>query len=241
MTQHPRSSSFVEQSTPSAARRGRKLGVLAAAGLTAAALLLAPGRASAQANEKVSPDGKGVVGGALLGIEVVDLTLGIIGINRGWPYLVFGALGGIGGGIGGFAVEQNTRDVPEVALYMLAGGMGLVIPTLVVSLNATMYKPPEGTSTTTYEPTTNQPGAGPAPVQPVAPSPAQPTQTRRPVLQPVLPKERMAFSLIDVHKGQLAFSLPAVSVRQLYSDREVWKFGVQQGSEVRVPLFYATF
>jgi tol-pal system protein YbgF len=41
--------------------------------------------------------------------------------------------------------------------------MGLIIPTLVVSLNATMYKPPEGTTTTTYEPANNQPATGPTP------------------------------------------------------------------------------
>ena len=223
------------ESKSSARPHRRTLGAIAA-GLTASAMLLAASNASAQttpASEAVQPTGKGIVGGALLGGEVVDLTLGIVGVNRGWPYLVFGALGAVGGGIGGYFVEQNTAGMAEVDAYMLAGGMALVIPTLVVSLNATMYRPPEVTNTTnTTEPANNQPAVGPA-----APQPA-PLQTRR-LLQ--RPKEHFAFSLVDVYKGSVAMGLPALQVKPLYTQREMWTYGVQQGSEVRVPLFYATF
>jgi hypothetical protein len=216
------------------------LGALTA-GAVAAATLLAAGNASAQTvTDSVKPDGKGIVGGALLGAEVVDLTIGIVGVNRGWPYLVFGGLGAVGGGIGGYFIEQETREAPEVALFMLAAGMGLVIPTIVVSLNATMYKPPEGTSTTTTEPADNQPATGPSPVQPPLPAP-QPIQTRRPLLQPTETRDRYAFSLVDLHKDSVSFAVPAVEVRPLYTRREVWTYGVDQGTEVRVPLFHAAF
>ena len=128
--------SFSEQKSP--ARFSRRILGAACAGLAASALLLASGNASAQtaASDAVAPTGKGIVGGALLGGEVVDLTMGIIGVNRGWPYLVFGGLGAVGGGIGGYFIEQNTKDIPEVDVFMLAGGMALVIPTIVVSLKA---------------------------------------------------------------------------------------------------------
>lgn len=239
--------SFREQtsSTPAVApERRRGLAAALAAGAAAAAVLLAPESASAQTTiSSVSVDGKGIVGGALLGAEVVDLTLGIIGINRGWPYLVFGAVGAVGGGVGGFFVEQETRDNPEGALYMLAGGMALVIPTVIVSLNATMYKPAEGTSTTTFEPADNQPAQSPSQIQAPTPTPLPaPTQSLRPRLKrPAEKREHMSFSLIDVHRGSLALSVPAVQVRPLYSQREVWTYGVEQGTEVRVPLFYASF
>jgi hypothetical protein len=216
---------------------------LAAAGaMSAAAVLLAPETASAQA-AAVSVDGKGIVGGALLGAEVVDLTIGIIGVNRAWPYLVFGAVGAIGGGIGGYFIEQETRESPEGALYMLAGGMALVIPTVIVSLNATLYKPPEGTSTTTFEPADNQPAQSPPAVQPPAPTPLPAPTSRFRLRSPSLTQkaERLSFSLVDVNRGKLALSVPAVQVRPLYSLREVWTYGVEQGTEVRVPLFYASF
>ena len=226
--------SFREQKPARSLRR--VIGALTS-GAVLATLLFASGNASAQttAGEPVTPTGKGIVGGALLGGEVVDLTMGIIGVNRGWPYLVFGGLGMVGGGIGGYFVEQNTADAPEADVYMLAGGMALVIPTIVVSLNATMYKPPEGTTT---EPANNQPSTGPEPAQPGAPN-GSPVQTQR-KLKPI-EKPHYAFSLLDVYKGSLGMGVPAVEVRPLYTQREMWTYGVQQGSEVRVPLFYATF
>lgn len=216
---------------------------LIAATCVAAALLLAPEVASAQTTPSaVSVDGKGIVGGALLGAEVVDLTIGIIGINRAWPYIVFGAVGAVGGGVGGYFIEQETRETPEAALYMLAGGMALVIPTVIVSLNATMYKPPEGTSTTTIEPADNQPAPGPGQAQP--PQPTQlppPAQTRLRLRKPLEQRSHLAFSLVDIHQGDLALSVPAVQIRPLYSTREMWTYGVTQGTEVRVPIFQASF
>ncbi|MBK8258301.1 MAG: hypothetical protein IPK82_37240 [Polyangiaceae bacterium] len=206
--------------------------VWVAAAAASAAVVLAPEVAAAQ-GAPATGDAKGVVGGALLGAEVVDLTLGIIGINRGWPYLVFGALGAAGGGVGGYFVEQETRDAPEVPLYMLAGGMALVIPTIVVSLNATMYKPPEGT-VTTVEPANNAPAPAPGSVQP-----PPPTQSHRRTVTP--PRTRLTMSIVGVSEGQLALSAPAVEVRPLYSQREMFQYGVTQGTEVRVPIFSASF
>lgn len=254
MPREPMTPSFPEQQSsissprelprePSVRRfRAGAAGFLATCG-AAAAFLLAPGTARAQdAVSSVSVDAKGVVGGALLGAEVVDLTIGIIGVDRAWPYIVFGAAGAVGGGIGGYFVEQETRDTPEAALYMLAGGMALVIPTVIVSLNATMYKPPEGTSTTTIEPADNQPAQSPSQIQ--APMPTQlppPAQTRLRLRSPSELREHVSFSLIDVHEGSLALSVPALQIRPLYSPREMWTYGVQQGTEVRLPLFQASF
>src|SRR5262245_36109165 len=117
---------------------GRKITCCAAlATLAGAGVLGVP--AEARAEGPVTPTAKGIVGGALLGGEVVCLTMGIVGVEAGWPYFVFGGLGAAGGGIGGYFVEQEAPT--EVSLYMLAGGMALVIPTIVVALNATAYKP----------------------------------------------------------------------------------------------------
>lgn len=241
------SPSFFERTTQIASsrkspRRSLRRASVVAGGVVAAALLLAPERASAQEVQSVSPDGKAIVGTALLGAEVVDLTMGIIGVEAGWPYLVFGALGAAGGGVGGYFIEQETRDVPEVSLYMLAGGMALVIPTIVVSLNATMYKAPEGSSITTIEPADNQPAPGPAPL-PTQPQTRRqaPRDSRQALSRPAPKPERFSFSLIGMRSGALALSLPAVEVKPLYSRREMWTYGVSQGTEVNVPLFQASF
>src|SRR5262245_14533432 len=134
-----------------------KAGVVAAAA-ACFALVFAVDPPIARADGPVTATGKGTVGGALLGGEVVCITMAAAGVARGWPYFVFGPVGAIGGGIGGFFVEKASA--PEPSLYMLAGGLALVIPTLVVSLNATAYKPPE-TDQVQNEPANNKPVADP--------------------------------------------------------------------------------
>jgi hypothetical protein len=227
------------------------------------ALALAGSPASAQAQELPEPDAvngrpKGIIGGALLGGEVVMLTMGAVGVEKAWPYLVFGGLGMVAGGVGGYFIEEaagpgnEAGDTPEAGVYMLAGGMALVIPTLVVVLNATSYKPPESD---TIEPSpTPQPAAEPpAPAGgasvtitskneagPKAPKPAPArrwaTATRLPPIVPHIP-----ISLVDVYGGELAMGVPAVQIRPVYSHREMALYGVQQGEEVRVPVFKAQF
>ncbi len=218
----------------------------------------------ARADGPVSPAGKGTVGGALLGGEVVTITMGAAGVSRGWPYFVFGGLGMVGGGIGGYFVDRatavtttttggvstTTGGPAEPSLYMLAGGMALLIPALIVSLNATAYKPPD---TDRVEPANNEPAAEPPRPMPApppgaappggAPPPPTTTQNRfrtrsRGELASV---PHIPVSLLDVYHGQLALGLPAFELRPLYSSQEVWKYGVAQGTEVRFPVFKAMF
>jgi len=172
----------------------------------------------ARADGPVTATAKGAVGGGLLGAEVVCITMGAIGVNRGWPYFVFGGLGAVGGAIGGYFVEQAS--VPEPSLYMLAGGLALVIPTLVVSLNATAYKPPE--TDRPNEPATNEPAKdaptptpGTAPGAPMTPGTTVTTTTRREQRGPTLAARRPALphiplSVVDVYKSKHALGLPAL-------------------------------
>ncbi|MCC6559077.1 MAG: hypothetical protein IT372_39640 [Polyangiaceae bacterium] len=219
---------------------------LSAAVVAAAVLAGGARRAEAQeASDPVSGDGKGIVGGALLGGEVVMLTMGAIGVEKAWPYLVFGGLGAVAGGVGGYFVEDAAPPA-EVPLYMLAGGMALVIPTVIVTLNATAYKPPEGDLT---EPMQNEP-AGEAPL-PKGSGTVQITTDAGPRLRkPRLPAahaERTPAPVprglvdLDLGEGRLALGVPAVELRPLYSRQEIFRFGVQQGQEVRFPVVRAAF
>lgn len=191
---------------------------LAGAAVAFSVLAGAPGRAdaqdAAQAADSVSGDAKGVVGGALLGGEVVMLSLGAFGVERAWPYLVFGGVGAVAGGLAGYLVE-STDPSPEVPLFMLAGGMALVIPTFIVTLNATAYKPP---ATDQNEPLRNEPAA-----------------------EPPLPSADVRLGLVDITPSRLAVGVPALSIRPLYSESERFKFGVAQGQELQLPVVRATF
>ncbi|WP_437731560.1 hypothetical protein [Sorangium sp. So ce1335] len=208
---------------------------LAGASVAAAVLAGAPERASAQEageSDRVSVTGKGIVGGALLGGEVVMLTMGAIGVERAWPYLVFGGLGAVGGGVAGYFIEASEPPA-EAPLYMLAGGMALVIPTLVVTLNATAYRPPE---TDQSEPIRNEPSVEP-------PQPGVSVQLTTDAARFVRGArwEQPRLGLIDITPGQVALGMPALSLKPLYSQDEMVKFGVAQGHEVRFPVLRATF
>lgn len=218
----------------------KTLGSLAAIAAFAFALTSAPSEARAQTSTAVgvNPMGKGTAGGILLGGEVVCITLGAVGVEKGWPYLAFGGLGMVGGGVGGYFVDKATSTAPstgEPSLYMLAGGLALVIPALVLSLNATAYKPPE--TDRQSEPVNNEPSKD-APKPGRAPG-ARSFQLPKVALRPQLP--HIPVSLFDLYQGKIALGLPAFEVRPLYQRDELWKYGVTQGNELRVPLFKGVF
>jgi hypothetical protein len=210
-----------------------------------------PGEARAQANEDYPPvrgTAKGIVGGALLGAEIVMMPMGIAGLKPWWPYLVFGGLGSVGGAIGGWAVEQ--QDPPaEAPLYMLAGGLALVIPTIVLTLNATTredFGEEEDPSTLTRQPDSTDPLSQPVPgeqptVQPgpdgttVLP-PQSRTPKRRRVARPSLP---LAF--LDLDGENVRFGIPNVAVTPLYTTAQLQAFAVEQGTVVDIPVFRSNF
>ena len=160
----------------------------AAAAAACVAFVASASEASAQEASPVVGTGKGIAGGALLGAELVMMPLGIAGVEPWWPYL-FGALGAAGGGVGGWAVEQNVTGA-EAPLYMLAGGLALVIPTVIVTLDATTRQtfddeadPSTVTATPAGEPGTDAPGSStplPGELPPDAATPgAAPAPQRR--------------------------------------------------------------
>ncbi len=206
------------------------------AGALGAAAMLAPTDAQAQEadNPSVSPTGKGIAGGALLGAEIVMIPIAIAGVDAWWPYLVFGAVGAGGGAVGGWAVEQATKpDGPsEPALYMLAGGMALVVPTIVAVLNATAYDPTEEEDEQGDEPGTDIPSDGDGEVN-------VEVGARYPGGAPV----PMAIVGVDAwsERPQVGMGIPAVSVQPRFTPNEVATYGVDQGTEVSIPVVSGSF
>jgi hypothetical protein len=229
--------------------------MVAAGAAALTAVVAISGDAQAQVGGPVTPTGKGIAGGLLLGGEVVVIPMGAAGVQRGWPYFVFGGLGMVAGAVGGWAVEQHTYvnsngtgGPAEPAIYMLAGGLALVIPALVLSLNATAYHPPEGDR---GEPANNEP-AKESP-RPDAPPEAAPPPGGAPPpgstsgysyksrFRGEVATLHRPSSLFDMYRGQVSLAMPMVEARPLYSQREMWLYGVGQGTEVRIPMFKATF
>jgi hypothetical protein len=244
--------------------RLRPLVLAAASALAAGTILLgAPSQAHA---EEVSPTGKGIVGGAFLGGEIVVFTEAIFGVRSGTAYLLGGAGGAIAGGVGGYFIEQAVSD-GRVPAYMLAGGLALLIPALVVTLDQTRYLPTEGARED--KPVNNLPASDPgkpggsavvgaeAPVQtpPPSGSPAgtPPSGTTpAPTTPPTTPPsgggggnpspERGPQSLINLRNGDMRVGVPLPEVRPVFSATQKKALGVESaGNEIRFPVMRVTF
>ena len=220
----------------------RKLGWARSLGLAAIATLVALAPSAARADGPATPTGKGIAGGILLGAEVVMIPIAIGGISDAWPYPVFGALGAGAGAVGGWGVEQSGSTAASV--YMLAGGMALVIPTLVAVLNVTVYNTEDeeeepsaeggGSDVLQVTPPSGQPEAAPVTPAPAKPGPAEAPKTSR-------SKRHIPLAIVGVDKRGLRPGIPAVELYQLYSETEIAQYGLQQGTEVRVPVVRGTF
>ena len=229
-----------------------KAGALATA-FAIGALTLTGNATPAHADE-VSGTGKGIVGGALLGGEVVMITEALFHIENGWAYAIGGGLGAIGGGVGGYFIEQASTN-GRAPVYMLAGGLALIIPTLVLTLNATRYHPTENASEDRAP--TNAPPADPGKVggsmiapgtppgtTPSSPAAAAPGPGAAPA--PASPgPPGPPLSLLDVwttpDASSVRIGLPIPEVRQVYSMAEQKKYGVPAQTELRMPLLRLTF
>lgn len=201
-------------------RHSRLLGLLLAGAAVAATH--APSEAAAQeANDnRVKATGKGIAGGTLLGAEVALITTAAVGAKSWWPYVLFGAVGAGGGAVGGYFVEQ--ADPAEPSLYMLAGGMALVVPTIVAVLNATAYDPTEDED---LEESDDELPPG--------------VDAEAEIGSRALP---LALVGIDAFEApRVSLGLPAVEVRPTYTAAEIATYGVEQQTEVHVPIVRGSF
>lgn len=225
-----------------------------AALIAASATLLMPSAAHAQ---EVSPTGKGITGGALLGAEAVTLTEAAIGVKPAWPYIVGGIAGAGGGAVGGYFAEHSGNA--KLSLYLLAGGMALVIPTTVAILSATAYSPPKNYTedkgpapgAPVAEPP--QPTPSPAPAPATAPVTTKPTSHVRRTLHrrvALLPREERPLrlyrpmlppALIGLEPQGLTLSVPAIEVRDTFSPEDRLRYGMKEETELHVPVFNYVF
>lgn len=197
--------------------------------------------------EEVSPKAKGIIGGALLGAELVVVTEAIIGVRSPAAYGVGAGLGAVAGGFAGFGVEQANSGAASVV--MLAGGIALIIPALVVTLNATSFQGDpnarEDRAPTNLPPA--DPGAvggsavtGPAP----APAPAgggAPAATPAPAAKAPAPAPAQATSLLTLSPSALRLGVPVPEAHNVFSTQERRQLGMAQVTELRLPVVNVTF
>lgn len=228
--------------------------LLALAGAT-----LTPLAAHATGEPEASPTGKGIVGGALLGAELVMVTEAAFDVQPTWAYIVGGVAGGAAGGVGGYFVEKT--DEARAPMLMLAGGLAFAIPTIVAVLSATAYEPPASylqDQAPADEPVAEPPSPTEAtPPPPAAPPPADaapaapppdPAAAPAPTGRRRLPSSRRLSlklpppALLGVREGtRLALGVPNIEIRHAYSRSERVMFNAPDVAELRIPVLDVRF
>ncbi len=176
----------------------------------------------------VQATGKGIAGGALLGGEAGFLVLAGAGARSAWLYATIPTALAIGGGVGGYFVEKNVSSA-SAPMYMLAGGMALIIPTVVITLSAaaTPYVPDDSPSP--------DKGAQPAPAGASGATSSAASHHVALVIPP-------SFALVNFDdQTSPRVSLPAVSVTPIYSAVEMSQYGVSQKWQFNAPLVAVNF
>jgi hypothetical protein len=203
----------------------------------------------------------------MLGGEIVMMTEAIIGVRSWVPYLIGGGLGAVGGGVGGYFIERESSD-GRVPVYLLAGGLALLIPTVVLTLNATRYRPSE--DAVEDKAPTNAPPADPGkaggtsvvggeaggtttPSGP-SPSPTPPPTTTPPPSGGGAGGGGTPTSLLNLYfmpgkanapaPTPVRVGVPVPEVRPLYTATERKTLGIEQPTQdvqVRLPVVQVTF
>ena len=235
---------------------------LAVSAALAAAVVAVPREAQA---EEVTPTAKGIVGTALLGGEIVVFAEAIFGVRSPAAYLIGAGAGAVAGGVGGYFIEQAVDD-GRIPAYLLAGGLALMIPAIVVALDATRYMPAEGAREdkppSSLPPSDPGKPGGSSVVGAEAPATTTPPANTTPAATPPsgttppatttppsgggggtqAPVRAPVSSLFDVHGGNLRVGMPVPDSRPIVSANERNKMGVaNQGNEVRFPVVKVAF
>jgi len=207
--------------------------------VTAASTALAVGKHEADASPK------GTVGVGLIGAETVMLVEAIIDVKPAWAYIVGGAAGAVGGGVGGYFIDQMGDA--RLSVLLLAGGMALAIPTTVAVLSATAYEVPSDyvqDRAPADEPVAEPPMPDTESEEPPAEAPpaVEPSgrlerrrlrdTSRRPLPPP---------ALFGYDGSALTLGVPALELRDVYCRRDQLTYGLKKETEVRVPVLTVVF
>ncbi|HEX6766184.1 MAG TPA: hypothetical protein VF103_11915 [Polyangiaceae bacterium] len=214
----------------------------------ALAITFVPSRASAVGYDEAHASPKAAIGCGLLGAELVLGVEAAVGVQSPWAYVGGGIVGAGGGAVGGYFIDQE--DNPRTSMLLLAAGLTLAIPTTVAVLSATSYEPPADyleDKPPPDEPVADppQPAAptpGAAPASGTAPTGANGGAKRREHRVAVLPPLRLTPpAIIDLSPDMLALRVPALEIRESFSQKEMLMFGVKQETEFHVPVFNVAF
>lgn len=200
--------------------------------ILAIGLLLALAPRAAEARE-ASGKFKGAIGGGLLGAEVVLLTESAFRVKSSWAYLAGGVGGGALGTVGGYYLIEKDHGA-RGPIYLLAGSLALVIPTLLAVLSASQFEPP-----TTYR--QELPADGEPALEEVPEEAPEAVQEREGARRELAPSRARTARAVERDATPLALQLPSVAITPTFSDVELQTFGLSQRTELHVYVLSGVF
>jgi hypothetical protein len=170
---------------------------------------------------------KGAVGLGLIGAEIGFVLPAVIGLHQAWAFVVFPLVLGGGGAVGGYFAFDEPNS-PEAGVAMLAAGIALIIPSLVLTLAFTSYDP--GDEVDEGE------GEGGDYSDEFEEGAAVEESARRRARERVL----AGGGLLHVGSEDVSLGVPAISVRPNMTAEEAARYGGQT-TEVHVPVVSGAF
>lgn len=192
---------------------------------------------------RVGTDGKGLLGGLILGAEIGFITNALV-VNAGvreldewWAWTLIPAVTAAGGALGGYygledaTQADGTRGFPEAAVAVFAVSMALIVPTFVGVLALTSYSPApdSGAGATGDEDAVDE--APPPEGNPDA-------ELARSAHERVLAGGPGA---LRFDRGRLLLGLPMISTADSFTSEERAHLHLPTSSDVRIPLVSGVF
>lgn len=225
------------------------------AALVAAQALAGTPRAFAQCDTStdlcstVSPDGKGIAGGLIIGAEIgfmanaLIVNAGVREFDEAWAWIIFPAvLGGLGALGGYYGLEQPAQGMtpafgPEPAVSVLAVGMALIVPTFVGVLALTAYNPGADTGGTGASGDDDYGDDSGGAEESNPPAEAAPEATPEADSESALRRTLAGGpGLLRFDRGQILLGVPMVHTASRYTLEERTHMRLGQATDLRVPL-----
>lgn len=197
----------------------------------------------------VGADGKGILGGLILGAEIGFMTnalivhAGVREMDEWWAWILIPSVTGAAGAIGGYyALEDPNmgQGFPEAAVAVFAVSMALIVPTFVGVLALTAYQP--GADTTSTGATGEEDAAAGEPAEtdtntaePIEATPAADAQSAR---------ERVLAGgpgALRFDRGRLLLGIPMIYSADTYTAEERAHMQLPQSADIRVPVVSGVF
>lgn len=204
--------------------------LIAAAALVA--VTLAAPRAHAQGEVKAM--GKGLVGLGLLSGELVLSIEALAGVKHPAALAVPTIVAAGGGAVGGYFIDKKVNN-PSVSVALLACGMALFLPAIVIAVAKTKYVSEKDLA---EDVSVTVAGEEEGEAEEEA---EETTETEAEAETEAAAPSGAVHALVDVSSSRVLVGVPPLEVYGLFSDEELRFLARAQGVEYRLSLLHVAF